>query len=906
MSYQHASSVCESGCNLSQPVPIAVPDYPLHYLIKNANDIVAVFGADGTFRYASPSAKRILGYSLDDVVGKNAFEFIHPDDIGIIADTYQQALQNPGISQPMVEYRIRKQDGSWCVLEAVTTNLIQDPNVGGIVVNCHDITRRKQATDTLATRERYLSALVEIEQALLAFDVDEMLYDDILEVLGQAVDVSRTYIFKNHRDRSGSLLASQQAEWCAPGIEPQIDNPELQNVLMEIYTPRWVEVLSRGDVIGGNVADFPDSERQLLEPQGILSILVLPLLVHGKLFGFIGFDQCSRERVWDLPEIDLLSASAAAISLAQERKLAFQQVQLRVQRERLLNQISRVLSSSFDTDIILQEMVMLMGTGLEVDRAFIYLIQEEQVHMLHEWRAQDETPSMKNFHSHISGWSNLVEPEIQFSDRETFHAPDYAALPQTPVRRQLVEEMQTKSVLCAPVFIHDQLFGGVALHTTIANRTFTEDEIQLLEGIADRVAIALYNTRSYEQLEHLVQERTYQLQEEKFLSEAANRAKSEFLASMSHELRTPLNAVLGLSQVLLQQIFGSLNSKQQEYLTCIHSSGEHLLALINDILDLSKVEAGKADLMPEVVSISEVCNSCLTIMREQAHDRRLQLLHRLDPAAKTCIADKRRLRQMLLNLLSNAIKFTPSGSVTLITEKQPDGILFTVADTGIGISDDQLARLFQPFTQLDSGLSRRAEGTGLGLYLTRSLAQLHGGDVMVESVVGEGSRFMIYLPDHYPDRDMQVMQTLSPEVAIDEESLSTQITSLTIGKILLVEDDAESAMLLRDYLSSQGYHVEHTWDGNNWLQRVRQFQPHLVLMDVQLSDQVTGIDLLVAMRQEADLADIPVVMVTAQAMRGDRERILAAGATDYLSKPVDITKLDTILHTHLQSLPVSC
>lgn len=272
-------------------------------------------------------------------------------------------------------------------------------------------------------------------------------------------------------------------------------------------------------------------------------------------------------------------------------------------------------------------------------------------------------------------------------------------------------------------------------------------EAELRQRLEDQTAIALCTAQSYERLEQLIDSRTQELEQARQQAETANHAKSEFLATMSHELRTPLNAVLGLSQVLQQEIFGNLNPKQAEYIGHIRSSGEHLLLLINDILDLAKVEAGREtlDLIP--VAVDEVCQSCLSLIQEQAAQKGLQVSSWIDPAINTCIADERRLRQMLLNLMSNAIKFTPMGSVTLIVQSPPEGITFTVADTGIGIATEQIALLFQPFQQLDSHLNRQYTGTGLGLALTRNLARLHGGDVTVESTLGEGSRFTIYLPN---------------------------------------------------------------------------------------------------------------------------------------------------------------
>lgn len=237
-----------------------------------------------------------------------------------------------------------------------------------------------------------------------------------------------------------------------------------------------------------------------------------------------------------------------------------------------------------------------------------------------------------------------------------------------------------------------------------------------------------------------------ELEAQQQAAEVASQAKSQFLAMMSHELRTPLNSILGLSTVLSQQVIGDLNSKQLEYLDCIRESGEHLLALISDILDLSKVEAGQEQLVLTDVAVVPLCQSCIAMVEPRAIAKGLTLSCQVEPGAESCVADDRRLRQMLLNLLSNAVKFTHIGHISLTVQPQGAMLQFAVEDTGIGIPDERRDQLFQPFTQLDSDLNRHYEGTGLGLALTQQLAQLHGGYLTVESEVERGSRFLLYLP----------------------------------------------------------------------------------------------------------------------------------------------------------------
>ncbi len=951
-------------------------------------------------------------------------------------------------------------------------------------------TALRQSEERLAQRERYLTTLVQIQTWLLNHTHIDHLDTGVLEPLGRVAEADRVYLFQNHRDPAGHLLSSQQWEWCAPGVMPQIVNLDLQNVDLAVVFPIWLERLQQGQPINAEMAEFPPVECSILAPQEIHAILLLPLMVAGQFWGFIGFDNCHAAHAWTALEENLLGAAASAIAMTLEHQLAehrmqhqvkrdhllsaialriresldldeilhrtvdeirqflqadrvlvyrfdgqhgvlvaasvrpqwdvkgdtpsheiwyrdqnamyergqtvvinnieqqnlppdyldfmrqlqvkaklvvpiiqtaptahrpastvtadiapllatngfaegcylwgvlavhqcaqsrhwapfeielvqqlavqvaiaiqqaqlFTQLQQQARREQLLNQLSHSLNSSLDAEHILQAIVERTGEGFGVDRVVLFVL-DEQIKALNEWRADASVPSMLGFQAPFAEWPDLLDPNSNFNQGKAFYSLDLSLTATTPAHLIQAVELQSRSVLSVPIVIRDRIFGALSVFTTTCYRTFVEEEVQFLHRIAAHAAIALYNAQSYAYLEQLVKQRTQELEQEKLVSEAANRAKSEFLATMSHELRTPLNAVLGLSQILQREIFGNLTTKQREYIQHIHSSGEHLLMLINDILDLAKVESGRESIQPCVLSISELCENCLALVREQAVAQGLQLSLSLDPAAQSCFADERRLKQMLLNLLSNAVKFTAAGAVSLQVTKCPAGVAFNVIDTGIGIAPEQITLLFQPFSQLDSQLSRRYAGTGLGLALTRKLARLHGGDVTVTSVLHQGSTFTLYLPDC--DRPTPLTNEASAIAAIAQACP----VLVNKGRILIVEDDVPSAMLLQDYLQASQYEVLHLAQGHNFLHHVQEFQPHLVLLDVQLGDAITGIDLLHALRCHEEWRSLPVVIVTAMAMAGDRETFLQAGASAYLSKPLNVLQLETLLMNHLE------
>jgi signal transduction histidine kinase len=436
-------------------------------------------------------------------------------------------------------------------------------------------------TISLQDRDRILQSIrFAAQQFMQAAQWDHAL-DPVLSKIGQGAGVSRAYVFENHTDDAGRLCMSQRYEWTAAEVSRELDNPDLQNMpYAESGFGYWIGVLGQNEILTGTVSQMSAAERAVFEPQGIRSIIVIPVFVQGVWWGFVGLDDCVKERVWTDAEKDSLRA------------------------------------------------------------------------------------------------------------------------------------------------------GADMLGATIARQRVQDALVIAKEG-----------------------------------AEAASRAKSEFLANMSHELRTPLNHIIGFTDLVLSRSVGELSAEQEEYLKDVLSSSRHLLSLINDVLDLSKVEAGKMELELSEVRIRELLENSLVMVKEKAQRQQLRLEVELDGAPELLLADGRKLKQVVYNLLSNAVKFTPAGGEVRLgarvmgaseLQHYPEArdlngdsmwLSLWVADTGIGLERKHLERIFKPFEQVESSLSRKFQGTGLGLALTRKMVELHGGAIWVESEgAGAGSTFRMAIP----------------------------------------------------------------------------------------------------------------------------------------------------------------
>ena len=440
-----------------------------------------------------------------------------------------------------------------------------------------------------------------------------------------------------------------------------------------------------------------------------------------------------------------------------------------------------------------------------------------------------------------------------------------------------------------------------ALETQVAERTAElqralAEELHthtlLLQTIQDEKTAREEIRKLNAGLEERVEERTEELRQSNMELVRTARLKDEFLASMSHELRTPLTSILGLSDVLQLKLYGELTPKQAAAVHNIEASGRHLLALINDILDISKIDSGAVQLEIQPVPVLAVCQSSLQLVKESAYKKNIRLSRKVDDSVDVIPADERRLKQVLVNLLSNAVKFTPEeGSVGLEVEGDPVNrrVKFTVWDTGIGIAAQDVERLFKPFVQLDAALSRQYEGTGLGLAMVLKLVELHGGGITLDSAPGQGSRFSVVLPWEQP--------ALPSEPGGLEGGVEPGRPSA--GTVLLVEENDRHAQVLTGLLDQRGYRVVRGHTVEEIFHLAREMRPDVIVMYVGMP-VLSSIQVVKHIRVDEKLGSMPIIGLTALAVNGDREKCLGAGMDAYLTRPVRIDELEAVMTAQLR------
>jgi len=533
-----------------------------------------------------------------------------------------------------------------------------------------------------------------------------------------------------------------------------------------------------------------------------------------------------------------------------ERKLSEETLKRRNDYLAASSEIGRLVTSTLDLNTIFTRAVNLISERFGFYYAAIYIIEETGFNAVLREATGEAGEKMKAQRYSIVVGSNSIIGKVAESI-EPVLANDTDLEPLYIPNPYLLE---TRSEVGIPLRIGSRAVGVIDIQSTQAY-AFTKDDLSVLQSLADQVTVAIDNARSYELSQQLIKD----LRE-------VDQLKSQFLANMSHELRTPLNSIIGFSRVIIKGIDGPISDMQQQDLTAIYNSGQHLLGLINDILDLARIEAGKMELNFEEVHLSEMTTSVMSTAKGLVKEKPIQLLQRIPATMPAVRGDTMRVRQVLLNLISNASKFTEEGSITVETlvQKGPTGkmeALINVIDTGPGISIEDQKKLFQAFSQVDGSATRKSGGSGLGLSICANLVQLHGGRIGIHSEVGRGSTFWFTLPLFHQVQD---------EIPTDKKV------------VLAIDDDPQVIGLYERYLSPQGYYVVPLTDPAKAKEQVLRIKPYAVTLDIMMPSK-DGWTVLMDLKSDPATRDYPVIICS---IMEQPDKGFSLGAADYLVKPI--------------------
>src|SRR6516164_9016613 len=562
---------------------------------------------------------------------------------------------------------------------------------------------------------------------------------------------------------------------------------------------------------------------------------------------------------------ELLAEKAqAADRLEQQVKERTAELAQSVEELRALGEVSQAVNSTVDLQTVLTTIVAKATQLSSTEAGAIYVFDDaSQEFQLRATYGMDNAlvAAIKNQHIRMGemvlGQAVLQRMPVQILD--------------------VILRAGFRALLTVPLLGTDRIVGALIVRRK-APGEFPKRTIDLLQTFAAQSVLAVQNARLFAEIE----DKSRQLAQ-------ASEHKSKFLANMSHELRTPLNAIIGLTEMMVTNVARFGTEKAQEPLQRVNRAGTHLLGLINQVLDLSKIEAGKLELNPESVNLAPLIDEVVGTAGQLAEQNNNRFVVEAEGNLGIVTVDPMRLRQILLNLLSNACKFTKQGEVALRVRKVADGrswIEFTVSDTGIGMTAEQQAKLFEEFTQADATTVRQYGGTGLGLAITRKLARMMGGDVTVASEPGKGSVFTVRLPG-------------SAEAHTRSPTVSDGRHSPTADRILVIDDDATARELIADHLKAEGFSVVTAEGGVQGLKLARELRPTAITLDVIMPD-LDGWSVLAALRQDPELAEIPVIMIT---IVDEHRRGIALGAAGYLTKPIDRERLHRLVSRFRAPVP---
>ena len=669
------------------------------------------------------------------------------------------------------------------------------------------------------------------------------------------------------------------------------DGQRNADVFMRPIVPLAERIIEEGALLmvnSGTDEMRAKGEIETVDGQDTLSFINAPLK-HGDLVtGYISVQNTKHEGAFEEADLRLLATLAGSLSVALENARLFDETQRRAREMSALTEVGSDISATLDLTDVLDRIA---GHALELIDASdsALFLPDESGEQMKGFVAQG-TIAEQVLATTIQPGSGILGDIWQTRAAELInnaeHDPRAVTIAGT-------DKHEDERMMVTPLLSGEEVVGLMAVWRT--GDPFEEDDLRFLTGLSRQAAIAIQNARLFSAAEAAQAE----AEAAREAAEMANEAKSTFLANMSHELRTPLNAIIGFTRIVQRKAQGQLPEKQIDNLGKVLSSGEHLLNLINTILDIAKIEAGRMDITPGRFQVAPLLEATANTTQPLLKPG-VRMVNEVAPDIPAIYSDQDKLKQILLNLLSNAAKFTHEGTVTMRAHSEDAMLVVEVTDTGIGISDEALERIFEEFQQADSSTTRQYGGTGLGLPISKHLAQLLGGDLTVHSIEGAGSTFTVKIAV-----DVEQGAAEREQEAVGSEPLTAAGEQLAVGRepgaggssplILAIDDSDDALYLLRENLGDAGFEMAGAQTGAEGLRTARALRPAAIILDIKLPD-MDGWQVLHSLKTDPATHDIPVILLT---IIDKRALGMQLGAADYLVKPLDQDALLAALERHL-------
>ncbi len=835
----------------------------LQPLIEYSTEIITVLNRDGTRRYVSPSVERSLGYTAEELVGKNPFELVHPDDVNELQKLFAAGVTNPGLVVTR-QFRIKAKNGSWRIHEATAHNLLDDPGVNGVVVNSRDITERTRLERRLTVQfeaARILAEAHSLKEA--APKLLRAICESLAWEMGQIWIVDKEA--NNLRWLAGWHISSLEDNEFEDACRSRVfaAGVGFPGRIWSEARPFWVEDIA---------SDANFARADLAARANLRSAFGVPIKLGDEVPGVMEF--FTREPLTSDPILlEIMEAIGNQIGQYVERKHAEDEraqlfereqrarleLQATMERMRQVQTVTEVALSHLSLDKLLAELIDRVREAMDVDSVVILLLEEDN--SLVAWAAkgleldvQIRVPIGAGFAGKVA--AQKIPIAIEDIDVADLHTP-------------FLREHGVKSLLGVPLLVEGRVLGVIHVGR-FERRPFLEDDTRLLQLVAFRVALAIDNARLFEE------ERASRRE-----AEAASRAKDEFLTTISHELRTPLTPIIGWVHMIRNDLLP--DTEVAHGLEVIDKNSQSLKRLINDLLDMSAILSGKMRMEQLPVALEAVLNEAVETARPFAAAKDVQLeMTFAGWNNEKVTGDRARLKQVFSNLLDNAIKFSPSAGVVRISGRADgDNVVVSIEDAGQGITADFLPFVFDRFRQEDGSKTRAYGGLGLGLALVKSFVESHQGTVRAESDGhGRGSRFTITLPR----RTVAAAEPATEALPKFVEEIAPAV------HLMVIEDDTDTLEMLRATLESRGFQVTACESAVDSLRAAGEVRVDLIISDIGMP-QMDGLEMIARLRQQAGYESVPAIALSGYASHKDAKAAVAAGFNAHVSKPVDPAEL---------------